>query len=178
VLWALTAALRSRRKELAAAAAEVERRAESAHRVAIHYDRVDLQLAIRLRTSSLAAIAEHAAADVADLVPYRAQLAADLASRTLTETSSISLVNAMASVWYSSGILEALPRNIASRRARRTSPGQLSKAANVNPVRLCVRGRLVGELRCTLDRSARLCAGRSEDSDPTADVRACSVSGR
>jgi hypothetical protein len=79
VLRELTAALRGRRKELAAAAAEVERRAESAHRVAIDYDRVDLQLAIRLRTSSMAAIAEHAAADVADLVPFRAQLAADLA---------------------------------------------------------------------------------------------------
>jgi hypothetical protein len=79
MLRALTATLRGRRRELAAAAAEVERRAETAHRVAIDYDRVDLQLAIRLRTSSMAAIAEHAADDDADLVPFRAQLAADLA---------------------------------------------------------------------------------------------------
>jgi hypothetical protein len=79
VLRSLTAALRGRRKELAAAIAELERRAEIAHRVAVDYDRVDLQLAIRLRTSPMAAIAEHAADDVADLVPFRAQLAADLA---------------------------------------------------------------------------------------------------
>jgi hypothetical protein len=80
VLRALTATLRSRRRELAAAAAEVERRAETAHQVAVEYDRVDLQLTIRLRTSSMAAIAEHADDDVADLAPFRAQLAADLAS--------------------------------------------------------------------------------------------------
>jgi hypothetical protein len=79
VLRELTATIRGRRRELAVAAAEVEQYAETAHRVAIDYDRVDLQLAIRLRTSSMAAIAEHAAADVQDLVPFRAQLAADLA---------------------------------------------------------------------------------------------------
>jgi hypothetical protein len=76
----LAGALRARRRELATAVGEVERRAETAHRVAIDYDRVDLQLAIRLRTSPLAAIAEHAADDVDDLVPFRTQLAADLAS--------------------------------------------------------------------------------------------------
>jgi hypothetical protein len=80
VLRELTRALRARRRELAAAGGEVERRAEAAHRVAVDYDRVDMQLAIRLRKGSMAAIAEHAADDVEDLVPVGTQLAADLAS--------------------------------------------------------------------------------------------------